>query len=156
MGDELKGKPAADHWRAGVIACSLVSVAICSYLTYVHLRGIAPVCVDGGCAVVQASKYAKVGEIPVSALGLGFGLSVLLAAVLRPPGWNDLAAGLCVAGVLFSAYLTYLELAVIKAICWWCVSHAIVVVILSVCVWGRWLAGYRTGSHPPDPEADAG
>jgi uncharacterized membrane protein len=33
-------------------------------------------------------------------------------------------------GVLFSAWLTYLELAVIHAICIWCVTSAIVVLLI--------------------------
>ena len=33
-------------------------------------------------------------------------------------------------GVLFSAWLTYLELAVIHAICIWCVTSAVIVVVI--------------------------
>jgi uncharacterized membrane protein len=33
-------------------------------------------------------------------------------------------------GVLFSAWLTYLELAVIHAICVWCVTSAVIVLII--------------------------
>jgi uncharacterized membrane protein len=35
-------------------------------------------------------------------------------------------------GVLFSAWLTYLELAVIQAICVWCVTSAVVVTLILI------------------------
>ena len=35
-------------------------------------------------------------------------------------------------GVLFSAWLTYLELAVINAICIWCVTSAVIVLVILV------------------------
>ena len=37
-----------------------------------------------------------------------------------------------VVGVLFSAWLTYLELAVIHAICIWCVTSAVIVTVILV------------------------
>jgi len=33
-------------------------------------------------------------------------------------------------GTIFSIYLTYLELFVIKAVCMWCVSSAIIITLL--------------------------
>ena len=46
-------------------------------------------------------------------------------------------------GVLFSAWLTWLELFVIRAICTWCViSAAIVVVLFGASVW-EWRSGTR-------------
>jgi uncharacterized membrane protein len=49
--------------------------------------------------------------------------------------------GLLVAlvGTLFSAYLTYLELFVIHAICEWCVASAAVIVAALICTsFGAW------------------
>jgi uncharacterized membrane protein len=53
---------------------------------------------------------------------------MLVCAVLR--GEGAAVSGLFVAlvGVLFSAYLTYLELFVLRAICQWCAASAVLVV----------------------------
>ena len=47
------------------------------------------------------------------------------------------ALGGAVIAVIFSAYLTYLELHVIEAICQWCVGSAVVAALLLV-VHGAW------------------
>ena len=41
-----------------------------------------------------------------------------------------LSFGIILFGFLYSAYLTYLELFVIKAICPWCVASAILMTVL--------------------------
>jgi uncharacterized membrane protein len=54
----------------------------------------------------------------------------------RPPAL--LLTGLAAVGVLFTVYLTYLELFVIRAICRWCVgSAAIIVSVLVLALLGR-------------------
>lgn len=74
--------------------------------------------------------------IPVALLGLAFSL-VLVA--LEVTWWRRadrralLAAyGMLLLGTLFVAYLTYLELFVIEAICPWCVAFAISIVVALV------------------------
>jgi len=41
--------------------------------------------------------------------------------------------GLSLVGVLFSTYLTYIEIAVLKAICPYCVLSAIAILLVFVC-----------------------
>lgn len=112
----------------GVVA--VAGLLISAYLTWSHLRSVAPVCVGGGsgCETVQTSRYAEILGFPVAALGLIAYTSLLLSAAIR--GERSALFGLFVAlvGVLFSAYLTYLELFVIGAICQWCVASAVLVV----------------------------
>jgi uncharacterized membrane protein len=48
---------------------------------------------------------------------------------------------LALVGAGFSAYLTYLELAVIDAICQWCVASAVVMAALATASVARYLAG---------------
>ena len=70
--------------------------------------------------------------VPVAVLGVLFSLAVLACAIAW---WRRadrrallLAYLLLLVGTLAVAYLTYLELFVIHAICLWCVSYAVAVV----------------------------
>ena len=116
-------------------ALAVAGLLISAYLTWVHYAGVAPVCVggSGGCETVQTSSYATILGVPVAALGLVGYSGLLLSAFLR--GEASLYLGLLVAlvGTLFSAYLTYLEVFVIHAICEWCVASAALMVGALIC-----------------------
>jgi len=114
----------------------LLGIGVATYLVYVALDASAePYCSGiGDCHAVQSSRYAKIGPMPVAAFGLlmYLGLSALLVASNVGPlrgspllrVWLTVLAG---SGVLYSAYLTYLELEVIHAICVYCVISASIV-----------------------------
>jgi uncharacterized membrane protein len=116
----------------GVLA--LIGVGIAGYLTWVHYAGLQPFCVGGGggCERVQTSRWAELGGIPVAVLGLG-GYLLLLATLALPddPG-RSAAAFIALVGVGFSAWLTYVELEKIDAVCQWCVASAAVMTLLAV------------------------
>jgi uncharacterized membrane protein len=117
----------------GVLA--VVGFLISAYLSWVHFMGVAPVCVggSGGCETVQTSSYATIFGVPVAVLGLvGYG-GLLFSALLRGEVGVYLGFLVALVGVLFSAYLTYLELFVIHAICEWCVASAALMVAALVC-----------------------
>ncbi len=119
----------------------VVGIGIAGYLTWVHYAGLNPVCVGGGggCERVQSSAYADVAGVPVALLGLvGYvliGLSLLLTDERGPLA----GATLALIGFGFSIYLTYLELAVIDAICQWCVASAAVMTLLAGVMVTRFL-----------------
>jgi uncharacterized membrane protein len=112
--------------RIVLAVLAVAGLCMSAYLTWVHLRGVAPVCLagGGGCETVQSSRYAEILGVPVAALGLGGYAGLLLAALLRGEAGALLGLFVTLVSVLFSAYLTYLELFVIYAICQWCVSSA--------------------------------
>ena len=66
------------------------------------------------------------------ALLFGVGLIALRPTLARERWPAALLAGLAGGGVLFTLYLTYLELFVIHAICRWCVGSA--AIILSILI----------------------
>jgi uncharacterized membrane protein len=118
-----------------MLALALVGAAIAGYLTWVHYAGIEPLCAGGGggCERVQTSRYAELGGIPVALLGLAGYLAIAGALALIPASAaRPVVAFLALAGAGFSAYLTYLELFEIDAICQWCVASAIVMGLLAV------------------------
>ena len=129
--------------RMIVAALALAGIFISLYLTLYKLGVIGELtCSIGSCETVNTSKWSTFLHLPVAAWGLLFYSEVFVISLLgtMPRFENEpLVSILLVAdagiGVLFSAWLTYLELAVIHAICIWCVtSAAIVLTILVVSI----------------------
>jgi len=132
--------------RAAAIGVALAGLGIATYLTVVHYAGGEPVCaVAHGCATVQASDYAVLAGVPVAVLGLVGYLAVLVALARDGEAWRTAAAFLSLAGLGFSAWLTYAEVGVLHAICIWCVGSAICMALLTVLTVGRML---RAGGEP--------
>ena len=106
---------------------AIAGLLMSAYLTWVHLLGLSPVCLsgNGGCETVQSSRYTDILGVPIAALGMGGYVGLLLSALLRGEGGTLLGLFVTLVSVLFSAYLTYLELFVIYAICQWCVTSAV-------------------------------
>ena len=112
---------------------ALAGLAIASYLLAVRLLGEAPACGPvKGCDTVAASEYATVLGVPVALFGVGFSIALMAASAIwwrrRDRRALYAAYGLGLLGVVAVAYLTYLELFVIEAICVWCVSYAVTIV----------------------------
>ena len=137
-------------------ALSGLGILLASYLTWVHFNTGSLVCGLGDCRTVQASEYATIGPIPVAVLGLGMYVIVCLANVAglaqpdRAMPLAMVAFGVLLAGTLYAVYLTWLEVAVIRAICQWCVVSAILSAVLltlqGTVVWDLMLR--------PFPDAD--
>jgi uncharacterized membrane protein len=145
--------------QRALIVLTLVGLGIAAYLTYVHYRGLSPICaINEGCEKVQSSRYAKVGGVPVPLIGL-IGYAAIFASLLVRGELARLAtAAMAIGGFAFSVYLTSLELFEIHAICQWCVGSAIVMTALAVLATLRALrapgegAGERTELHAPTAE----
>jgi uncharacterized membrane protein len=116
---------------AGIAAVGLI---IALYLTATKLSGGLPVCGPvQGCEDVARSEYSSIFGVPVAVFGALFSAvtAVLgLAWAFRADRRALLGAyGLGLFGMLFVAYLTYLELFVIHAVCVWCVTYGASVVV---------------------------
>jgi uncharacterized membrane protein len=91
---------------------------------------------------VQSSRYAEVFGVPVAALGLVGFLGLLVAALARGE-WARLAqAALALSALLFSAYLVYVQLMVIEAVCQWCLAADLV----TTCIAALALLRVRLGA----------
>ena len=133
---------------------ALVGVGIAGYLTWVHYAGLSPVCVGGGggCERVQASRWAELAGVPVAVLGLAGYLAILASLALREDQGALAAAFLSLVGFGFSAWLTYVEVHKIDAICQWCVASAVIMTALAVVSVARLLAASATpGTARPRP-----
>jgi uncharacterized membrane protein len=121
-----------------VAALALAGIFVSLYLTLYKLGIIGELsCSIGSCETVNTSKWSRFLGIPVAAWGLVFYLDVFTIALISTlPRFEDTRAFSLVlvaeaaVGVLFSAWLTYLELGVIHAICIWCVTSAVIVTLI--------------------------
>jgi len=145
------------RYRQAIALLALVGLFVALYL-WLHALGFGgPVkCGTGGCDTVQTSPWAVFLGLPVAFYGVvGYSAIFVVALVaLRPAAlleqkWNILLAGLATVGVLFTAYLTYLELFVIHAICRWCVGSAIII----ATIWIVALLSLRSPATRTDPGA---
>ncbi|HXE46344.1 MAG TPA: vitamin K epoxide reductase family protein [Conexibacter sp.] len=116
-----------------MLVLTLVGIGIASYLTYVHYKGLSPICaLNQGCEKVQSSKYAKVAGVPVPLIGLIGYVAIFVSLLIRGELARLATAVMTIGGCAFSVYLTSLELFRIHAICQWCVGSAIVMTSLAV------------------------
>src|SRR5690606_6844170 len=108
---------------------------------------------------VQDSAYATIGPIPIAILGLGMYVALGTLALLRLTGRGPLSFEhaslaswtIALMGTIYAAYLTYVEIWVIDAICQWCVLSAIIgLIILIVESTITWAALLAEGAALPE------
>jgi uncharacterized membrane protein len=124
---------------------SVLGLGVALYLTFIETTNTAAVCGPvGDCNAVQASPFAKLfGFLPVGLLGAVGYIAILIAWFVGRRS-SDGALGklaplavfvMALFGVLFTIYLTYLELFVINAVCIWCLTSAVLMsVVLALSV----------------------
>ena len=127
-------------------ALDVVGLAIALYLSVVELQGGVPVCGPiHGCEEVARSEYSRIGGIPVAVYGVALSLVLLSLAIAwwRTDLYVLLLAhyGLSLAGVLFEAYFMYLQVFVIGAVCIWCTSYGLSLILRFVIALVVWIRG---------------
>jgi len=123
-----------DRLRIAIACLALAGAAVAAYLVYARYTGTRLACTTGGCETVQHSRYAKAAGIPVAVLGLAAYLAVFLTALSARIEAAAIGAALCLAGLAFGVYLIVIQVAVIDAICQWClISDGILAVLSILC-----------------------
>jgi len=118
-----------DKWSYRLsIALAVLGLLVSIYLTVYKLTENNRMCLGSGdCAAVNASIYSEINGIPVAAVGVAGYFSILTLLVAERHSAflqknNTLITfGLALAGFLFTLYLIYVELALIRALCPFCV-----------------------------------
>ncbi len=129
-----------DKWLYRIsIALALLGLAVSIYMTIFKLTNNESMCIgNGGCEKVNSSPYAVIYGIPVAVFGIG-GYAAI-AALLFLENRNKFLEqngtmavfGLALVGFLFTLYLVYLELALIHALCPFCVTSQITMTLLFI------------------------
>jgi uncharacterized membrane protein len=151
------GSDSPPAWMDALIpGLAIVGLGVAGYLSYVETQAMPAVCGPvGDCNAVQTSSYAKLfGVLPVAVVGMIGYVAILIAWLWghfrsdRLADYAPLAVlGMAVFGVLFSVYLTYLELFVIRAVCVWCLASAVIITLLMLLTTSAALASFA-----PEPE----
>ncbi len=127
---------------------SLCGIFVAAYLTLYKLGYIGTIaCGTGGCETVQTSRWSIFLGQPVALWGVGFYVAMFATATAGSIGTLVESRAPSVAmvvmsgwGVLFSGWLTYLELGPINAICRYCVVSAVLVAVLFAISLADWRA----------------
>jgi uncharacterized membrane protein len=136
---------------------ALVGAVIALYLTLYKWGYIGQLtCSVGSCETVNTSRWSELLGLPVAAWGLGAYVAMLALALAglqpslaesRAVSWGLVA--LSGWSVLFSGWLTYVELFVIHAICVYCVTSAVLVALIFLAS----LADLRGTRRTAEPDA---
>jgi len=119
------------------VALAALGILVSVYMTIFKLTDNETMCLgNGGCSVVNTSIYSELYGIPVAAVGVG-GYAIILTLLLMAERSRFLQSngvmlvfGVALTGFLFTLYLIYVELVLIKALCPFCVGSQVVMTLL--------------------------
>jgi len=129
-----------DKWlNKTVIVLAAIGLVVAVYMTIYKITNNNAMCLGSGdCSAVNASRYSEVHGIPVALIGVGGYLAILglhflenRNAFLRRNA-SLFFFGIALTGFLFTLYLIYVEIALLKAICPFCLASQIVMTILFI------------------------
>lgn len=138
MAVEAKQRAVISTRTASYIVLAL-AIAVSGYLSWLKIGSYEAVCIEGSvfdCGTVLSSVYSEVAGIPIAWLGLVTNLIVvaLLALENRVGFLREYGAilifGVVLFATLFSIYLIYVQAALIRAYCPWCLAHEALIFIL--------------------------
>ena len=127
-------------YRASILF-TLIGLAAAIYTTIMKLTGNEKMCVgNGGCLVTLNSPYGTIYGIPVSVIGVGGYLAILAVLIFEKKATGTffkqnatmITFGMALIGFLFTLYLIYLEIFVIKDLCPFCVTSQIAMTLLFI------------------------
>ncbi len=129
-----------DKWlyRAS-LALVVIGLLVSIYMTIYKLTSNDSMCLGSGdCSTVNASIYSEVNNIPVAAIGiLGY---VAILGVLLFENRNSffrqngtlMIFGMALTGFIFTVWLIYVEVALLKAICPFCVTSQVAMTLIFI------------------------
>lgn len=121
--------------RAALLALCFAGASVAGYLLSARWGSTELLCSTGGCETVQRSSYAELFGVPVALAGLVGYLLIGATAFAAGPLARALGAALALGGLGFSGYLLVIQLAVVDAVCDWCLaSDAIATVVAGLAL----------------------
>jgi uncharacterized membrane protein len=119
-----------DKWLYRIsVALAALGLLVSIYMTIYKVTSNNSMCLGSGdCSTVNASKYSEVNGIPVALIGV-LGYAAILAVhyfenrnrFFKQNG-TLIIFGMALTGFLFTLWLIYVEVAILKALCPFCVT----------------------------------
>ena len=129
-----------DKWLyRAMIALVIIGLAVSVYMTIYKYTGNDGMCLGSGdCSTVNASRFSEVNGIPVAVFGIVGYAAILI--VLFYENKNEffrkngtlMVFGMSLTGFLFTLWLVYVELELLKAICPFCVTSQVAMTIIFI------------------------
>jgi len=121
------------------VALTVLGLLVSIYMTIYKVTNNESMCIgSGGCSIVNASGYSEVRGIPVAVFGVIGYLSILALFYLeRKPGFfqtngSMLQFAVTLTGFLFTVWLIYVEVALLKAYCPFCITSQVAMTIIFI------------------------
>lgn len=129
-----------DKWLyRSMIVLVVIGLAVSVYMTIYKYTGDDGMCLGSGdCSTVNASRFSEVNGIPVAVLGVAGYAAILIVLFYEnkvdffKKNGALLVFGMSLTGFLFTLYLVYLEIWVIKAICPFCVTSQVAMTLIFI------------------------
>ena len=129
-----------DKWLyRAMMTFVVVGLMVSIYMTVYKLTSNESMCLGSGdCSTVNASRYSEVNGIPVAVLGV-IGYASILAAL-----WVEkanaflrnnstlLVFGISLTGFLFTVWLIYVEVVLVKALCPFCITSQVSMTLIFI------------------------
>jgi uncharacterized membrane protein len=121
------------------VGFTVLGLLVSIYMTIFKLTNNAKMCIGShGCSIVNASGYSEVNGIPVAVVGVIGYLSILAVLYLETrnsflkENGGMVLFGLTLTGFLFTVWLIFVEVALIKAYCPFCITSQISMTIIFI------------------------
>jgi len=159
----LRSKSAGFYLLLSLLILGFLGFLDASYLTILHYKNVIPPCsIAHGCETVLTSKYASIFGLPLSLLGAGYYVVVLILTgifwQMQPstssgnksslserseskgvlPNLPSLLLFLTTCGLLVGIYLVYLQAFVLHAYCQYCLASEVIDFLLFDISWWLW------------------
>jgi uncharacterized membrane protein len=129
-----------DKWLYRVsIALVVLGLLVSIYMTIYKVTSNNAMCLGSGdCSTVNASRYSEVYGIPVAVFGV-LGYAAILATLFFENRNNFfkqnsslIIFGMALTGFIFTLWLIYVEIAILKALCPFCVTSQTAMTIIFI------------------------
>jgi uncharacterized membrane protein len=125
--------------RQITIALTIIGLLVSIYMTIYKVTNSESMCIgSSGCSEVNSSRFSEVNGIPVAVLGVaGYAAILVLLFLEQRPGMfqqngSMMFFGVSLLGFLFTLYLIFVEVALIKAYCPFCLTSQAVMIIIFI------------------------
>ena len=129
-----------DKWLyRALVTLSIIGLLVAIYMTIYKLFPNNEMCIgSGGCEIVNNSKYSEVGGIPVASIGMLGYLAILATLYFEKrnrfiqENSGMILFGFTLTGFLFTLWLIYVEIALLKALCPFCLTSQVAMTIIFI------------------------